>query len=96
MEYLIGILIVGIIYLRWHMNKEFAKDDQFDKIKTALDNALEESPYKTEPLRDIIVKKRTRKKTGRVKQPKVVKVVPKKKVTKRKTKKKGKKKKRGA
>ena len=87
MEYLIGILVVGMIYLRWQMNREFSKDDQFDKIKSALDQALDESPYKVEP---IIVKKRTRKKTGRVRMPK--KEAPKKKVVKKKTKRKTKRK----
>ena len=87
MEYLILILVAGMVYLRWQMNREFSKDDQFDKIKSALDHALDESPYKLEP---IIVKKRTRKKTGRVRQPK--KEVPKKKVVKKKTKRKTKRK----
>jgi hypothetical protein len=91
MEYLILGLILIMGYLVFQMRKEEGKDD-FDTIKTALDKTLEESPYKIEPLRDIIVKKRTRKKTGRVVTPK--KDLPKKKlkVTKKKTKRKTKRK----
>jgi len=89
MMYLILVLVVGMVYLRFQMNKEDeSQEEEFDRIKSALDNAIDESPYKIEP---IIVKKRTRKKTGRVRQPK--KDPPKKlKVTKRKTKKKTKRK----
>ena len=93
MEYLILVLIVGMVYLRFHMNKEErSHEDEFDRIKDALDNAIAESPYKLEPIEPIVATKRkTRKRTVKkvvLKKPKVVKkkVVKKKVKTKRKTK----------
>ncbi len=86
MEYLILVLIVGMVYLRFHMNKEDKTHEaEFDRIKDALDTAISESPYKIEPI--VATKRKTRKRT-------VKKVAPKKKlkVTKRKTKKKTKRK----
>ncbi len=91
MEYLILGLILVMVYLSFQMKREEKKGD-FDKIKTALDNALDESPYKLEPLRNIVVKKRTRKKTGRVRVPKKDPPKKKLKVTKKKTKRKTKRK----
>ncbi len=91
MEYLILILIVGMVYLRFHMNKEErSHEDEFDRIKDALDNAIAESPYKLEPIEPIVATKRkTRKRTVK----KVVaKKIPKKKVVKKKTKRKTKRK----
>ena len=83
MEYLILILIVGMVYLRFHMNKEDrSHEDEFDRIKDALDNAIAESPYKLEPIEPIVATKRkTRKRTVK----KVVLKKPKKKVVKKKT-----------
>ena len=83
MEYLILILIVGMVYLRFHMNKEErSHEDEFDRIKDALDNAIAESPYKLEPIEPIVATKRkTRKRTVK----KVVLKKPKKKVVKKKT-----------
>ena len=90
MEYLILILIVGMVYLRFHMNKEErSHEDEFDRIKDALDNAIAESPYKLEPIEPIVATKRkTRKRTVK----KVVLKKPKKKVVKKKTKRKTKRK----
>jgi hypothetical protein len=83
MEYLILVLIVGMVYLRFHMNKEDrSHEDEFDRIKDALDNAIAESPYKLEPIEPIVATKRkTRKRTVK----KVVLKKPKKKVVKKKT-----------
>jgi|SaaInlV_165m_DNA_1040744.scaffolds.fasta_scaffold80003_1 hypothetical protein len=83
MEYLILVLIVGMVYLRFHMNKEErSHEDEFDRIKDALDNAIAESPYKLEPIEPIVATKRkTRKRTVK----KVVLKKPKKKVVKKKT-----------
>jgi len=90
MEYLILVLIVGMVYLRFHMNKEErSHEDEFDRIKDALDNAIAESPYKLEPIEPIVATKRkTRKRTVK----KVVLKKPKKKVVKKKTKRKTKRK----
>ena len=83
MEYLILVLIVGMVYLRFHMNKEDrSHEDEFDRIKDALDNAIAESPYKLEPIEPIVATKRkTRKRTVK----KVVLKKPEKKVVKKKT-----------
>lgn len=90
MEFLIIILVVGILYLslrfKFELCRKDSQDEEFDRIKAALDNVIDESPYKFEPKPKIAVKKRTRKKTDRDKT--VKKVVPKKKVVKKKTKKK--------
>ena len=65
------------------MNKEErSHEDEFDRIKDALDNAIAESPYKLEPIEPIVATKRkTRKRTVK----KVVLKKPKKKVVKKKT-----------
>ena len=91
MEALIIILVVTVGYLAFHMNKEDSHDEEFDKLKDRLDTALDESPYKIEPI--VATKRKTRKRTAKKvvakKLPKKVvkkKTVKKKVVKKRKTK----------
>ena len=89
MEALIIILVVTVGYLAFHMNKEDSQDEEFDRLKDRLDTALDESPYKIEPI--VATKRKTRKRTVKkvvLKKPKVVKkkTVKKKVVKKRKTK----------
>ena len=89
MEALIIILVVTVGYLAFHMNKEDSQDEEFDRLKDRLDTALDESPYKLEPI--VATKRKTRKRTVKkvvLKKPKVVKkkTVKKKVKTKRKTK----------
>lgn len=92
MEALIIILVVTVGYLTFHMNKSDSEssDKEFDRLKDRLDTALEESPYKLEPI--VVTKRKTKKRTARkvvLKKPKVVKkkTVKKKVVKKRKVKK---------
>lgn len=90
MEALIIILVVTVGYLAFHMNKEDSQDEEFDRLKDRLDTALDESPYKLEPI--VATKRKTRKRTVKkvvLKKPKVVKkkTVKKKVKTKRKVKK---------
>lgn len=90
MEALIIILVVTVGYLAFHMNKEDSQDEEFDRLKDRLDTALDESPYKIEPI--VATKRKTRKRTVKkvvLKKPKVVKkkTVKKKVVKKRKVKK---------
>ena len=85
MEALIIILVVTVGYLAFHMNKEDSQDEEFDRLKDRLDTALDESPYKIEPI--VATKRKTRKRTVKkvvLKKPKVVK----KKTVKKKVKKK--------
>ena len=90
MEALIIILVVTVGYLAFHMNKEDSQDEEFDRLKDRLDTALDESPYKIEPI--VATKRKTRKRTVKkvvLKKPKVVqkKTLKKKVVKKRKVKK---------
>ena len=90
MEALIIILVVTVGYLAFHMNKSDSQDKEFDRLKDRLDTALDESPYKLEPI--AVTKRKTRKRTAKkvvLKKPKVVKkkTVKKKVKTKRKVKK---------
>ena len=84
MEALIIVLVVTVGYLTFHMKKSDSQDEEFDRLKERLDTALDESPYKLEPI--VATKRKTRKRTVKkvvLKKPKVVK---KKVVKKRKTK----------
>jgi hypothetical protein len=90
MEALIIILVVTVGYLTFHMKKSDSQDEEFDRLKDRLDTALDESPYKLEPI--VATKRKTRKRTVKkvvLKKPKVVKkkTVKKKVKTKRKVKK---------
>ena len=91
MEALIIILVVVVGYLTFHMKKSDSQDEEFDRLKERLDTALDESPYKLEPI--VATKRKTRKRTAKKvvakKLPKKVvkkKTVKKKVKTKRKTK----------
>jgi hypothetical protein len=89
MEALIIVLVVAVGYLTFHMKKSESQDEEFERLKDSLDDALAESPYKLEPI--VATKRKTRKRTVKkvvLKKPKVVKkkVVKKKVKTKRKTK----------
>jgi hypothetical protein len=89
MEALIIILVVTVGYLTFHMKKTDSQDEEFNRLKERLDTALDESPYKLEPI--VATKRKTRKRTVKkvvLKKPKVVKkkTVKKKVKTKRKTK----------
>ena len=89
MEALIIVLVVALGYLTFHMKKSDSQDEEFDRLKDSLDDALVESPYKVEPV--VSQKKKTRKRIAKkvvLKKPKVVKkkTVKKKVVKKRKTK----------
>ena len=91
MEALIIILVVVVGYLTFHMKKSDSQDEEFDRLKDRLDTALDESPYKLEPI--VATKRKTRKRTAKKvvakKLPKKVvkkKTVKKKVKTKRKTK----------
>ncbi len=89
MEALIIVLVVAVGYLTFHMKKSESQDEEFERLKDSLDDALAESPYKLEPI--VVTKRKTRKRIVKkvvLKKPKVVKkkVVKKKVKTKRKTK----------
>ena len=89
MEALIIVLVVAVGYLAFHMKKSDSQDEEFDRLKDRLDTALDESPYKLEPI--VATKRKTRKRIAKkvvLKKPKVVKkkTVKKKVKTKRKTK----------
>ena len=90
MEALIIILVVTVGYLTFHMKKTDSQDEEFNRLKERLDTALDESPYKLEPI--VATKRKTRKRTVKkvvLKKPKKVvkkKTVKKKVKTKRKTK----------
>ena len=90
MEALIIILVVVVGYLTFHMKKSDSQDEEFDRLKNRLDTALDESPYKLEPI--VATKRKTKKRTAKkvvLKKPKKVvkkKTVKKKVVKKRKTK----------
>jgi hypothetical protein len=89
MEALIIVLVVAVGYLTFHMKKSESQDEEFERLKDSLDDALAESPYKLEPI--VATKRKTRKRIVKkvvLKKPKVVKkkVVKKKVKTKRKTK----------
>ena len=91
MEALIIILVVVVGYLAFHMKKSDSQDEEFDRLKNRLDTALDESPYKLEPI--VATKRKTKKRTAKkvvLKKPKKVvkkKTVKKKVKTKRKVKK---------
>ena len=89
MEALIIVLVVVVGYLAFHMKKSDSQDEQFDRLKERLDTALDESPYKLEPI--VATKRKTKKRTVKIKRTPIKKVVKKKVVkkkvkTKRKTK----------
>ena len=64
MEYLIIVLVVVVVYLRFQMHKEDeTHDEEFSRIRNALDTAISESPYKIEPVP--VTKKKTRKRTAK-------------------------------
>ena len=89
MEALIIVLVVAVGYLAFHMKKSDSQYEEFDRLKDRLDTALDESPYKLEPI--VATKRKTRKRIVKkvvLKKPKVVKkkTVKKKVKTKRKTK----------
>ena len=89
MEALIIVLVVVVGYLAFHMKKSDSQDEEFDRLKERLDTALDESPYKLEPI--VATKRKTKKRTVKIKRTPIKKVVKKKTVkkkvkTKRKTK----------
>ena len=90
MEALIIILVVTVVYLAFHMKKSDLQVDEFELLKDRLNTALDESPYKLEPI--VATKRKTRKRTAKkvvLKKPKKVvkkKTVKKKVVKKRKQK----------
>jgi hypothetical protein len=89
MEALIIVLVVVVGYLTFHMKKSDSQDEEFDRLKERLDTALDESPYKIEPI--VATKRKTKKRTVKIKRTPIKKVVKKKVVkkkvkTKRKTK----------
>ena len=89
MEALIIVLVVVVGYLTFHMKKSDSQDEEFDRLKERLDTALDESPYKIEPI--VATKRKTRKRIVKIKRTPIKKVVKKKVVkkkvkTKRKTK----------
>tara|TARA_B110000495_G_C22592564_1_gene355009 strand:+ start:188 stop:484 length:297 start_codon:yes stop_codon:yes gene_type:complete len=98
MEYLIGILVLVVLYLRVTIWKDDVKEDKdLNDLKAMMDDIEIETPYKIEPI--VAVKKKTRKRTVKkvvakklpkkvVKKKKIVKPKVKKKVVKKKTKKK--------
>ena len=63
MEALIIILVVTVGYLAFHMNKSDSQDKEFDRLKDRLDTALDESPYKLEPI--VATKRKTRKRAAK-------------------------------
>jgi hypothetical protein len=89
MEALIIVLVVAVGYLTFHMKKSESQDEEFERLKDSLDDALAESPYKIEPI--VATKRKTRKRIVKIKRTPIKKVVKKKVVkkkvkTKRKTK----------
>ena len=89
MEALIIVLVVVVGYLTFHMKKSDSQDEEFDRLKERLDTALDESPYKLEPI--VATKRKTKKRIVKIKRTPIKKVVKKKVVkkkvkTKRKTK----------
>ena len=84
MEALIIILVVAVGYLTFHMKKSESQDEEFERLKDSLDDALAESPYKIEPI--VATKRKTRKRIVKIKRTPIKKVVKKKVVKKRKTK----------
>ena len=85
MEALIIVLVVVVGYLTFHMKKSDSQDEEFDRLKERLDTALDESPYKLEPI--VATKRKTRKRTVKIKRTPIKKVVKKKpKVVKKKVK----------
>ena len=89
MEALIIVLVVAVGYLTFHMKKSESQDEEFERLKDSLDDALAESPYKIEPI--VATKRKTRKRIDKIKRTPIKKVVKKKVVkkkvkTKRKTK----------
>ena len=81
MEALIIVLVVVVGYLTFHMKKSDSQDEEFDRLKERLDTALDESPYKLEPI--VATKRKTKKRTVKIKRTPIKKVV-KKKVVKKK------------
>ena len=63
MEALIIILVVVVGYLTFHMKKSDSQDEEFDRLKERLDTALDESPYKLEPI--VATKRKTRKRAAK-------------------------------
>ena len=81
MEALIIVLVVAVGYLTFHMKKSDSQDEEFDRLKERLDTALDESPYKLEPI--VATKRKTKKRIVKIKRTPIKKVV-KKKVVKKK------------
>jgi hypothetical protein len=81
MEALIIVLVVAVGYLTFHMKKSESQDEEFERLKDSLDDALAESPYKIEPI--VATKRKTRKRIVKIKRTPIKKVV-KKKVVKKK------------
>ena len=81
MEALIIVLVVVVGYLTFHMKKSDSQDEEFDRLKERLDTALDESPYKLEPI--VATKRKTKKRIVKIKRTPIKKVV-KKKVVKKK------------
>ena len=89
MEYLIILLVVIVLYLRFTIWKDDEKlEKERDELKAMLDNTYIESPYKIEPI--VATKRKTRKRTVKALPKKKLKVVKKRTIkkkvkTKRKT-----------
>ena len=81
MEALIIVLVVVVGYLTFHMKKSDSQDEEFDRLKERLDTALDESPYKLEPI--VATKRKTKKRTVKIKRTPIKKVVKKKTVKKK-------------
>ena len=81
MEALIIVLVVVVGYLAFHMKKSDSQDEEFDRLKERLDTALDESPYKLEPI--VATKRKTKKRTVKIIRTPIKKVVKKKTVKKK-------------
>jgi len=82
MEALIIILVVVVGYLAFHIRKSDSYDDEFERLKDTLDNAIAESPYKIEPI--VATKRKTKKRVVKIKRTPIKKMVKKPKVVKKK------------
>ena len=82
MEALIIILVVVVGYLTFHIRKSDSYDDEFERLKDTLDNAIAESPYKIEPI--VATKRKTKKRVVKIKRTPIKKMVKKPKVVKKK------------
>jgi len=82
MEALIIILVVVVGYLTIQLRKSDSYDDEFERLKDTLDNAIAESPYKIEPI--VATKRKTKKRVVKIKRTPIKKMVKKPKVVKKK------------